>query len=245
MSKLVRKHPTLGRTKTCALYFLLTAIFTGGQIFGGYAPFGLGMIVAAGSGYTGLCALLGALVGALFLMRFSFALRYLSIGILIYTANNAFHDTKLYQRNFFPSLLATFLTAAVELAYVVQSDIKQAVYCLLYLGLVYLASDCYRIVFYEHDVSEARRDLSLLILILGLLLCLASFRFPNGFTPGHILTLLIIMYVLRYSGHKSINCLQIPTTELPIFSATLTSKRRSFLSIAFFSSPSLEMLMIW
>lgn len=52
------------RALSCAIRFLLAAILSGSQIFGAYAPFGLGFVAAAGAGMEGLSALLGLLVGA-------------------------------------------------------------------------------------------------------------------------------------------------------------------------------------
>ena len=46
------------RLSTCAMRFLLAAILSGSQIFGGYAPFGLGFVAASGAGMEGLSALL-------------------------------------------------------------------------------------------------------------------------------------------------------------------------------------------
>ena len=59
----------------CAACFLLTAVLCGAQLFGGYAPFTLGLVAAAGSGKRGLAALLGGVAGALVFLDFYHALR--------------------------------------------------------------------------------------------------------------------------------------------------------------------------
>ena len=41
------------RALSCAIRFLLAAILSGSQIFGAYAPFGLGFVAAAGAGMEG------------------------------------------------------------------------------------------------------------------------------------------------------------------------------------------------
>ena len=56
--RLVLRAPALVRTAECAIRFLLGAVLAGAEIFGGYAPFGLGMVVASGSGLDGFAALL-------------------------------------------------------------------------------------------------------------------------------------------------------------------------------------------
>ena len=70
----------------CAACFLLTAVLCGAQLFGGYAPFALGLVAAAGSGKRGLAALLGGVAGALVFLDFSHALRTLAVAVLLYTA---------------------------------------------------------------------------------------------------------------------------------------------------------------
>ena len=42
--RLVLRAPALVRTAECAMRFLLGAVLSGAEIFGGYAPFGLGMV---------------------------------------------------------------------------------------------------------------------------------------------------------------------------------------------------------
>ena len=69
----------------CAACFLLTAVLCGAQLFGGYAPFALGLVAAAGSGKRGLTALLGGVAGALVFLDFSHALRTLAVAVLLDT----------------------------------------------------------------------------------------------------------------------------------------------------------------
>ena len=66
----------------CAACFLLTAVLCGAQLFGGYAPFALGLVAAAGSGKRGLAALLGGVAGALVFLDFSHALRTMAVAEL-------------------------------------------------------------------------------------------------------------------------------------------------------------------
>ena len=63
--KVVFRAPALVRFAECVIRFLLGALLAGAEIFGGYAPFGLGLVGASGSGLDGFCALLGACFGYL------------------------------------------------------------------------------------------------------------------------------------------------------------------------------------
>ena len=98
----------------CAIRFLLAAILSGSQIFGTYAPFGLGFVAAAGAGMEGLSALLGLLVGSLLFMPFTGAMKYIAAAILIFSVSVAFYDTKLYQKSAFLPLAASACAAATR-----------------------------------------------------------------------------------------------------------------------------------
>ena len=56
----VLQSRVLTRTAECAMRFLLGAVLASGEIFGGFAPFGVGMVACSGSGPDALCALGGA-----------------------------------------------------------------------------------------------------------------------------------------------------------------------------------------
>ena len=55
--KVILRAPALVRAAECVIRFLLGAMLSGAEIFGGYAPFGLGLVAASGSGLDGFCAL--------------------------------------------------------------------------------------------------------------------------------------------------------------------------------------------
>ena len=77
---------------------MLAAVLAGAEVFGGFAPFGVAMVGASGTGLCGGAALLGAGFGYLTLLGFSDALRYLSAAILTFAVGFAFYDMKLFQR---------------------------------------------------------------------------------------------------------------------------------------------------
>ena len=55
----------LMRFADTAIHFLLAAVLAGASVFGDYAPFGVALVGAAGSGVCGAAALVGACVGFL------------------------------------------------------------------------------------------------------------------------------------------------------------------------------------
>ena len=53
----------LMRFADTAIHFLLAAVLAGASVFGDYAPFGVALVGAAGSGVCGAAALVGACFG--------------------------------------------------------------------------------------------------------------------------------------------------------------------------------------
>lgn len=177
----------------CAACFLLTAVLCGAQLFGGYAPFALGLVAAAGSGKRGLAALLGGVAGALVFLDFSHALRTLAVAVLLYTANNAFCETRWYRsRRFLPAMTA-LMYLAVELVYLLQAGADRAALCLLSIALAVLAAVCARAVLEGKTMNEEQRQAALLVVVTGVLMAASALRLENGFAPGRILAMLLVM----------------------------------------------------
>ena len=101
--------------------FFLSAALTASQTAGGYAPFALGCVAAAGAGADGAAALLGGAAGALLFLEFSRALAFAAAGILILTASTAFRDTEFWRRPWVLPVLSSGMVLAVGGIYVIQS----------------------------------------------------------------------------------------------------------------------------
>ena len=177
----------------CAVCFLLTAVLCGAQLFGGYAPFALGLVAAAGSGKRGLAALLGCVAGALVFLDFSHALRALAVAVLLYTANNAFCETKWYRSRRFLPVMTALMYLAVEMVYLLQAGADEAVLCLLSIALAVLAAVCARAILDGNTMGEEQRQTALLVVVTGVLMAASTLRFENGFAPGRILAMLLVM----------------------------------------------------
>ena len=109
------------RLLSWGIRFFLTAALTASQTPGGYAPFALGFVAAAGPGAGGIAALAGAGVGALLFMEFVDALPFLATGILIFTAAAAFRGNRTLNRQDVLALTAAGFSMAVGGIYVLQS----------------------------------------------------------------------------------------------------------------------------
>lgn len=200
MRELVRKKGDPARAAEYALRFLLGAILSGGTLRGGYAPFALGLIAAAGPGARGLSALAGAALGAWLFMDFSAALRYLASALLLFTANNAFAGSKLAERKAFWPAMTAGLTASVETVYLLQAGGEQAACLLLSLCLAAVAAQSWRIVLTGAAESEQQRLGASLAAAVGLLLAFASVETRVGFAPGRAVAMLLVMFVAYRHG---------------------------------------------
>lgn len=191
-----------GSVLPCALCFTLTFVLFGARLFGGFAPFALGLIAASGAGKRGLAALLGGALGAMLFLDFSHALRAIAAAVLLYTANNAFCETKWYRSRAFLPAMTVSMCLAVEMVYLLQSGIEGAVSGLMSIALTVLMALCCRTVEEERRTDSARRNAALLVAAIGLLTALSSWKTANGFAPGRIVSMLLVM-LLAYDRSAS------------------------------------------
>lgn len=120
-----------------AIRFFLAAALTGCQSMGGYAPFALGCVAAAGPGAAGLAALLGTAAGAVAFLPFADALPHLASGVLILTAATAFQGSRPLSGRAAGAATAVGMFLAVSGIYVLQSlsPLEKAAPCLAAAGL--------------------------------------------------------------------------------------------------------------
>ncbi len=193
--KITLRRETLARLLKCLCRALLAALLTGAQIFGGYAPFAVGAVAAAGPGWEGLGALAGAGLGALALLDFPHALRTTACSLLLFTANNAFCELKAYQKKWFLPALTAGLMLAVEAIYVIRSgSAEEAAYCATAIAVAALFAHCARVALAS---EEARREhpAETLMLLVGVLTAFSSAQLENGFAPGRILSVLAVLFL--------------------------------------------------
>lgn len=192
---------TLEREKTAQLLeggirFFLTAALTATQTPGGFAPFALGCIGAAGE-KSGI-SLAGAAMGALLFMPFEDALPFLAVALLIVTCAAAFRETKLAGKPLFMPLVAGGLVVAVGGIYAVQSlsPASRLASCIAAAGLTGAAAWFFRGLLKE-DI--ARRQEGVLFLAAALLLAVQDLA-VFGLSVGRILLSALLLYVAYERG---------------------------------------------
>ena len=205
--KLVLRAPVLVRTAEQLIRFLLGALLAGAEIFGGYAPFGLSLVAASGSGLDGFCALLGACLGYLSFQGFVEGLRYVAASILVFSVSFAFFDVRVYLRAWFMPLVAAAMDGITGIVYL--SDRGWTVENLIFFGTEVLLSGAavyfYRIAFTpwtrrrEEEELTLRQTVSLFILGGTLLVTLTKITVLGDISLGRLAAALAVM-AIAYKG---------------------------------------------
>lgn len=205
--RLVLRAPALVQAAECIIRFLLGAMLAGAEIFGGYAPFGLALTAASGSGVGGFCALLGACFGYLSFQGFVEGLRYVAASILVFSISFAFYDIRAYRKVWFMPAAAALMDGMTGFVYL--SDRGWTVENLIFFGTeVVLAGAAvyfYRIAFTpwtekrETERLTVRQTVSLLILGGTLFITLAKISILGDISVGRLAAALAVM-AIAYKG---------------------------------------------
>ena len=205
--KVVLRAPALVRGAECAIRALLGALLAGAEIFGGYAPFGLGLVGASGSGLGGFCALAGACFGYLAMQGFSAGLRYAGACILNFSIAFAFFDVRPYRRAWFMPLAAAAMDGLTGFVYLSDRGwtAEGAVYFCTELLLCGASAYFYRLAFSpwaggREEELTPRQWVSLLLLAGTLLLTLFHLELPFGLSAGRLAAALLVMLAAGQGG---------------------------------------------
>ena len=246
-----------GRWLNWGIRFFLTAALTASQTAGGYAPFALGCIAAAGPGADGAAALLGGVTGALLFLDFQQVLALAAVGILILTAATAFRDTAFLQKPWVLPVLAAGMVLAVGGIYVLQSldPLSHAAPCAAASALTGVSAHFFTRLFEPEEDRLAPEGL--LFLGAALTLALGDLTILNV-SVGRVLLCALLAYTAYDQGPMTgvtaglglglITDLSAGTSGL--FTAAYgvaglcaaKCRRRSMAALAFFSGAAVAML---
>ena len=205
--KVVLRAPALVRTAECAIRALLGALLAGANIFGGYAPFGLGLVGASGSGLDGFCAMAGACFGYLAMQGFSEGLRYAAACILTFSIAFAFFDVRPYRRAWFMPLAAAAMDGLTGFIYLSDRGWtpEGVVYFITELLLCGASAYFYRVAFSpwageREEPLTSRQSVCLLLLAGTVLLTLFHLALPFGLSAGRLAAALLVMVSAGQGG---------------------------------------------
>lgn len=207
--KVVLRAPALLWGAECLIRFTLGAVLAGAEVFGKFAPFGLAMVGASGSGVGGFFALLGASFGYLSFQGLAGGLRYVAAAILIFSVAFAFFDVRVYRRPWFMPVTAAALSGATGFVYLGESGWQpsEVIFFLTELLLTGAGVYFFRIAFSpwtspkEDGALTNRQITSLLVLGGTILISLARLTIlGDAISTGRILAALTVMVCASQGG---------------------------------------------
>lgn len=193
--------PAVLRTAEVGIHLMLAAVLAGAEVFGGFAPFGVAMVGASGTGLCGGAALLGAGFGYLTLLGFSDALRYLSAAILTFAVGFAFYDIKLFQRPWTMPGVAGLMNGCTGFIYLSQGGWRtvDVIYFLSEIALTVAAAWCYRVLLLPirrgsgEGVCSAARRTGALVLVCTTLISLSNLYLWKDVSFGRTLGACLVL----------------------------------------------------
>ena len=170
------------RSADVLIHVLLSSVLSGAVVLGQYAPFGVAMAGASGSGLCGAAALSGACFGYMTLLGFSDGLRYAAAAILTFAVGFAFYDIKLLRGPWAMPLVAGAMNACTGFVYLSQQGWRtvDVIYFLTEIVLTIGGAWGFRMVLTPIRTGRGDRLLAperrvgLLILLCALLASLSS-----------------------------------------------------------------------
>ncbi|MEL4107046.1 SpoIIE family protein phosphatase [Oscillospiraceae bacterium WX1] len=198
----------------CLIRFALAFVLSGSQIFGAVAPFAVGLTAASGAGVTGFAALFGAIVGYLLSGSFFWAVKYISIAVIVTTAAIVFRDTEVKQTDWFMPVIAAVVTACIGFVSAADAGWTAAATALFVTDIVLAGGSAY---FYKIALSpwsgrfnleqgaEITHTVSILILMSTLLISLAHLELFGVISIGRAAATLIV-FLAAFKGGAGMGC---------------------------------------
>ena len=196
------------RWSEAGIHFLLASVLTGAAVFEEYAPFGVALVGAAGSGTCGAAARLGPFGGYLIQLGFADGLRYAAAAILTFAVSFAFYDVQALRRPWAMPLLTALLNGCTGFVYLSQEGWRtvDVIYFATELILCAAAGWCYRQLLAPmragstDTLSTPTRTASLLFLFCSVLLALAPVCLYRDISLGRCLAVTAVLAVAWQGG---------------------------------------------
>ena len=188
------------RALRCALVAALAFCLSLVRTPGGSAPFGVAFVAAAGNGWGGAAALLGAAAGYLLGGGLGWGIRYVAASALCYTVAYIFQEFSFGRSPFFMPFAAAVVTALTAfLGSFSLSGAQETEFSALVLetALAFGCSYFYRFALRpDGDLSESgeiRRSVSFTVLGASVLMSLVPLRLFGLLSIGRALALIVLL----------------------------------------------------
>jgi len=217
-----------------AVRFVIAFILAGSQILKDMSPFAVGFVAAAGSPVAAMASLAGALTGYLISASFIWALKYISMSVIVCTAVLIFHDTEVFSRRWFMPVFTSFVAAclgsvaAFDAGWSAPAIVRFSADLVLTGGCAYfykIALSPWSGRFNLEQSAEIVHTVSVLILIATMLISLAQYFIAGVISVGRTLAVLVV-FLAGYKGGVSMGCatgvavglaMDAATSQNPIF----------------------------
>ncbi len=189
-----------GRTLLrCTIGAALSLVLSLARTRGGLAPFGVAFVAAAGTGWVGASALLGA-AGGYLLGGLGWGIRYIAAAVLCYTVGYIFQEFSFSRSSFFMPFTAAAVTALssfignFNLSGAEGRDLTALV---LEVALAAAGAYFFRCALRRDDdcsqSAEIRRSVSVTVLSACVLMSMVPLRLFGAVSVGRALSLIVVM----------------------------------------------------
>ncbi len=200
------------------VHFFLAAVLAGAVVFGEYAPFGVALVGAAGSGVCGAAALAGACLGYLGLLGFTGGLRYVSACLLTFAVSFAFYDVKALRTSWAMPLIAGTFNGITGFIYLSEAGWRtvDVIYFFTECFLTVAAGWCYRQLLVPlragrgESLLSPQRRASLAVLACTVLMALSSLYLFRDVSLGRALAAAVVLAVAWQGGCAAGAALGVP-----------------------------------
>ena len=205
----MKDNPQIKSVAGYILNFVLGFAMSGSIIMTNLAPFGIGVVGRAKADWKGICCLLGACIGYIFIGGFDWGIKYVSTVTLVFTVAFVFRDTSVINRAWFMPAVVALITAVTSFlnTYEFFDNFPSAVSIFTEVALAGASTYFFSIALTPQktgsEKTEKRQALSLLVLFSCLLMCLTSINIMSIISVGRFFALLIVLTAAFKGGMLS------------------------------------------
>ena len=191
----------------CVFYALMGFLLALARVLEDGAPFGMAFVACAGSGLSGVCALIGASLGYLAGGGLEWGIRYVAAAVMVYTIGFLFHELSVYRTAFFmPSASAAVmaLTGFLGSFRLVETAVPMPAQVFLETALAFAGSFFFREALSgglrATEAAELRHSVSRMILTACVLIALSRLVLFHTVSLGRVAALLLVMSSAMKAG---------------------------------------------
>jgi stage II sporulation protein E len=189
-----------------ALHLIMGFVFARAGVFGGYRPFGVGLIAAAGGGLNGVLVLAGIVFGHVTGDAFAWAMKYIGIGAMVFAANSILGESELGKNKWFPALIAATFTAGIGFVFLSDGgwNYRSVIMESGEVILAALSALSFKVAFMADRAKDMRSDTLRIISIISIVavtcIALEGLKLFGMISVGRIAAVLFLLLVSSRCG---------------------------------------------